>query len=66
MVERMNLPQLAVRAMKDGVVDRDRWSSPMSGAPSEPLNEDPEPDTHRYFVDTVWERKRWNSEIVEP
>ncbi|KAJ7851941.1 hypothetical protein B0H14DRAFT_2298498, partial [Mycena olivaceomarginata] len=48
-----NAPQLAVRAMKEGVVDRVRWSSPMRGAPSEPLKEDPDPDTQRYFVDTV-------------
>lgn len=60
------LPQLAVRAMKEGVVDLDRWSRPIKGAPSEPLNDDPEPDTQRYLVDTVWERRRWNREIVEP
>jgi hypothetical protein len=52
--------------MNDGVVDRDRWSSPIKGAPSEPLNEEPEPDTQRYFVETVWDRKRWNKDIVEP
>jgi len=47
------LPQLAVRAMNEGVVDRDRWSRPMRGAPSEPLKEDPDPETQRYFVETV-------------
>ena len=61
-----NGSQLAVRAMNDGVAVRVRWSTPMSGAPSEPLNDDPDPDTQRYLVDTVCERKRWNSEIVEP
>ena len=60
------LPQLAVRAMNEGVVDRDRWSRPIRGAPSEPLKEDPDPETQRYFVETVWERRRWKSEIVEP
>jgi hypothetical protein len=61
-----DLPQLAVRAINEGVVARERWSRPISGAPSEPLNEDPEPETHRYLVETVWDRKRWKSEIVEP
>ena len=58
--------QLAVRAMKDGVLDLTRLSMPISGAPSDPLKDDPEPETQRYFVDTVWERKRWNSEMVDP
>lgn len=65
-MENGSLPQLAVRAMNEGVVDRDLWSRPIKGAPSEPLKEDPEPETQRYFVDTVWERRRWNNEIVEP
>jgi hypothetical protein len=52
--------------MNEGVVDRDLGSRPMSGAPSDPLNEEPEPETQRYFVDTVWERKRWNNEMVDP
>ena len=60
------LPQLAVLAMKEGVEARMRWSSPIIGAPSEPLKEDPEPETQRYFVETVCERKRWNKEMVEP
>jgi hypothetical protein len=47
------LPQLAVRAMKEGVAERERWSRPMRGAPSEPLKDDPEPDTQRYLVETV-------------
>ena len=63
---RDHLPQLAVLAMKDGVCVRDRWSRPMSGAPSEPLNDDPEPETQRYFVDTVCERRRWKREMVDP
>lgn len=61
-----NGSQLAVRAMKDGVLDLTRLSMPISGAPSDPLNDDPEPETQRYFVETVWERNRWNSEIVDP
>jgi len=52
--------------MKEGVVDRDRWSRPINGAPSDPLKEEPEPETQRYFVETVWERKRWNKDIVDP
>lgn len=58
--------QLAVRAMKDGVLDRARLSMPIRGAPSEPLKEDPEPDTQRYLVETVCDRRRWKSEIVDP
>lgn len=53
-----SIPQLAVLAMNDGVFERDRWSRPISGAPSDPLNEDPEPETQRYFVDTVCDLKR--------
>lgn len=60
------LPQLAVLAMKEGVVERDRWSRPIKGAPSEPLNDEPEPETQRYLVETVCDRRRWNKEIVEP
>ncbi len=61
-----DLPQLAVRAMKDGVCERERWSRPIKGVPSEPLKEEPEPETQRYLVDTVCDRKRWKREIVEP
>lgn len=61
-----SLPQLAVRAMKEGVVERDRWSRPIKGAPSDPLKDDPDPDTQRYFVDTVCDRNLWKREIVEP
>lgn len=61
-----NGSQLAVRAMKDGVLDLARLSIPIRGAPSDPLKDEPEPETQRYFVDTVWERKRWNSEMVDP
>lgn len=60
------LPQLAVLAMNEGVEVRVRWSTPISGAPSDPLKEEPDPDTQRYFVDTVCDRKRWNNDIVEP
>jgi hypothetical protein len=49
----MHSPQLAVRAMNDGVDGRIRGSRPIIEAPSEPLNEEPEPDTQRYFVETV-------------
>lgn len=52
--------------MNDGVLDLARVSIPIKGAPSEPLKEEPEPETQRYFVDTVWDRRRWKSEIVEP
>ena len=52
--------------MKEGVVCLDRWSRPIRGAPSDPLKDDPEPETQRYLVETVWERRRWKSEIVEP
>lgn len=52
--------------MNEGVFDRDLWSRPINGAPSDPLKEDPEPETQRYFVETVWERSLWNSEMVEP
>lgn len=52
--------------MNEGVAGRERWSKPIKGAPSEPLKEEPDPETHRYFVDTVCERKRWNNEMVEP
>lgn len=65
-LQNKSLPQLAVRAMKEGVVARTRWSRPAMGAPSEPLKDEPEPDTQRYFVETVWDRSRWNNEIVEP
>lgn len=60
------LPQLAVRAIKEGVVERDRWSKPIRGAPSEPLKDDPDPETQRYFVETVCDLSLWKSEIVEP
>ena len=30
------------------------------------MKEDPDPETQRYFVDTVWERRRWKREIVDP
>lgn len=59
-------PQLDVLAMNDGEAVRVRASNPMSGAPSDPLNDDPEPDTQRYFVDTVCERSLWKSDTVEP
>lgn len=52
--------------MKEGVVDLDRWSRPINGAPSEPLKEEPEPETQRYLVETVCDLSRWKSEIVEP
>ena len=42
-----------MRAINEGVVDRDLGSRPISGVPSDPLNEEPEPETQRYFVDTV-------------
>ncbi|EGO25252.1 hypothetical protein SERLADRAFT_465124 [Serpula lacrymans var. lacrymans S7.9] len=53
MNDKFESPQLAVRAMKDGVLDRARLSMPMRGAPSEPLKEEPEPETHKYLVETV-------------
>ena len=62
----MGLPQEEVRAMNDGVAERVRWSTPKSGAPSEPLKLAPDPETQRYLVLTVCERKRWKSEMVEP
>lgn len=62
----VNSPQLAVRAMKEGVLDRDLWSIPNNGAPSEPLKDELDPDTQRYLVDTVCDLRRWNKEIVEP
>lgn len=49
----IGLPQLAVRAINDGVFDRDRSPIPISGAPSDPLKDALDPDTQRYFVDTV-------------
>ncbi len=52
--------------MKEGELALVLWSRPIRGAPSEPLNEDPEPDTHKYFVETVCDRNRWNKDIVEP
>lgn len=52
--------------MKEGVFDRARWSKPIRGAPSEPLNEELDPDTHRYFVETVCDLSRWNKDIVDP
>ena len=52
--------------MNEGVVERERWSMPIKGAPSEPLNEDPDPETQRYLVETVCDRKRWKREMVEP
>ena len=61
-----NVPQLAVRAMKEGVCVLERWSRPMRGAPSEPLKEEPDPETQRYLVETVWERSLWKREMVEP
>lgn len=62
----MNGSQLAVRAMNEGVLDRERTSIPRREAPSEPLNDDPEPDTQRYLVDTVCERSLWKRETVDP
>lgn len=38
----------------------------MRGAPSDPLNEEPDPDTQRYLVETVCDRSRWKSDMVEP
>ena len=61
-----NVPQLAVLAMNEGVAGLERWSKPIKGALSEPLNEEPDPETQRYFVETVCERRRWNREMVEP
>ena len=52
--------------MNDGVAARVRWSTPSKGAPSEPLKLAPEPETQRYLVLTVCDRKRWKSEMVEP
>ena len=43
----------AVRAIKEGVFCLERLSRPIKGAPSDPLKDDPEPDTQRYLVDTV-------------
>lgn len=57
-MRRFDVPQLAVLAMNDGVCVRDRWSSPIRGAPSDPLKDEPDPETQRYFVDTVCERRR--------
>lgn len=59
-------PQLDVLATKAGVAGRERTSLPISGAPSEPLNEDPDAETHKYLVDTVWDRRRWNRDTVDP
>ena len=52
--------------MKEGVCVLERWSRPMRGAPSEPLKEEPDPETQRYLVETVWERNLWKREMVEP
>jgi len=60
------LPQVPVRATKEGAPPRARGSIPGNGCPSDPLKDAPEPDTHRYFVETVCDRSRWKSETVDP
>ena len=55
---RMASPQLDVRATNAGVDTLDRTSRPIKGAPSDPLNEEPDAETQRYLVDTVCDRRR--------
>jgi len=52
------IPHVPIFATNDGVFARCAASTPGKGAPSEPLNEYPDPETHRYLVETVWARSR--------